>query len=116
MKDFGLWAFVKRSITPLGQPVAREPRMELVRREDVFDLHDKTTAQGFEDTHKAVNRSFHDGLSEITIITGRSGIMRQEFPHWMQNHPYVRSIEPIKCGGAFRVKLRKPNTPPDRPR
>lgn len=107
MKDYGLWAFVKRSITPLGQPVHREQRLHLIRREDVFDLHGKTTGEGFKATHEAIEWSLRDGLKEITVITGRSGVMRQEFPHWLENHPNVQSITPARCGGSFRVKLRK---------
>ena len=45
----------------------------------------------------------------ITVITGRSGQIAQEFPSWLHNRREIARVEPLNGGGAFRVTFRKIN-------
>lgn len=101
-----LWDVVKTRCTPLGQPRdPNEPRLVVEHGPDTIDLHHLT----IRDAHARVEQGLRYGartMKEMTVITGRSGEIRREFPSWADLHPNVRRIEPLNGGGAFRVILR----------
>lgn len=51
------------------------------------------------------------GTKEVTVVTGGSGRMREEFRHWCDGMPGVASCGEIRSAsgkvGSFRVRLRR---------
>ena len=93
---------------PLSQPPqARppKPRPQPVPSRTV-DLHGLTLAQAHDrilaqlDLWKGLTRS-------LVFVTGKSGLIRQEFSRWLQHHSAVSRIETLNGGGAFRVYYHK---------
>ncbi len=46
-------------------------------------------------------------LKKIEVITGKSGPIRREFPHWAENNHQVQYIENSWHGGSFIIKIQK---------
>jgi DNA-nicking Smr family endonuclease len=68
-----------------------------------LDLHGMTLAEAHATTNAFLA---HCHERSVTIVTGISGAIHREFPHWLDKHPIGR-IEPMNGGGAFRVHLRR---------
>lgn len=107
--DMSLWEHLKDSVTPLGEPRSPGETRYLVAKDSssYIDLHGYTIQAAHERVQRAIDRAREGGRDRLTIITGRSGDICQEFPTWAGLHPDVRSCEPLHGGGAFFLKLRK---------
>lgn len=100
-----LWARVCATVNKLGSP--RSPRSyapESVSEPLCLDLHGLTVQDAYDRTRAFLS---HSSASVVTVITGRSGIIRAEFPHWLDGFPEVASFGEQNGGGAFRIVLRK---------
>ena len=128
--DFHLWERVKRTVTPLHEkPFVTECREKLSRGWDwlvrpeawehepvqtlpdfpvhkCLDLHGMTIQQAHEEAVAYVRDAYWEGAREVTIVTGRSGDIRREFPTWMRLHERVRSFDTINGDGAFKVRIK----------
>jgi DNA-nicking Smr family endonuclease len=96
----------KQVISQKDVPVYTTPVREVLS----YDLHGMTVQQAFDHTIKLCARAYEYSLHQITIITGKSGQIRQEFEAWMDNPrlaAYVRFIRPLPNGGSFNVYIRK---------
>lgn len=110
MKDFSLWSYVKRTITPFGQPrrPSSDPRLVARKEPDSIDLHGYTIQGAHTATDRAIERALRMGRPSLTVITGKSGEICREFPEWAGLHPGVRGVRTLNGGGAFELRLRKP--------
>jgi len=105
------WAAIAKTVTPIDCP-ALNSRMARIRAAFiptpswVLDLHNTT----LEDAYRAVLDLLDEAIAyeapAITVITGKSGQICREFPHWAQRFP-IRDIEVLNGGGAFRLTMRK---------
>lgn len=113
LKDMHLWEIVKRRFAPLGQPSTgtRYQGGFAVACPEMIDLHGLTVQEAHERVRHYLIQATYGRLKRVTVITGRSGQIRQEFPTWAKLHPDVRSIRELNGGGAFEVRLR-PLPPP----
>ena len=116
-KDQALWDRVTSTVRRLGGGVVPEapPEVSLPaprsNKSPVLDLHGMTLT----DAHRTVLAHIEDAALEgklryVTIITGLSGSIHEEFPRWLESHKDVRIINPLRGGGAFEVWLRKKGT------
>jgi DNA-nicking Smr family endonuclease len=71
----------------------------------VLDLHGMTVQQAHQSVidHVTSNNSKHKW---VTIITGKSGVIRSEAESWLSSQPGVSSVTVAKSGGAFMVKFK----------
>lgn len=109
IRDHYLWSIVRARCVPLGQPVPGDPvtaRLEPAPKPGRLDLHNLTLAEAHVRTRAFIDEARASGKREIEIITGRSGKIRIEFPSWAAENDDVRAIEPLRGGGAYRVRLR----------
>jgi DNA-nicking Smr family endonuclease len=112
IKDMGLWNFVKSKIRPLGskapQRAASLP-MSLARAPvpPSIDLHGRTVQDAYDTVRTYVAAALAAGHENVVVVTGRSGTIRAEFPHWAEKLPGVRRAEVLPGDGAFRLKLRR---------
>lgn len=107
MDDYSnrLWKRVTGTVTKLGGPRQRKSRlMESDTIPTITDLHGMTTQQAYEHTKHFVHRS--DGSKKLTIITGKSGQIRNEFPHWMDKLPVVHAFAELPGSGAFNIWIK----------
>ena len=110
-RDRELWEQTITDVTriPCNRQRPDPPKRKRFYRDDPdprrIDLHGLTV----NDAHKTTGRFLDDsrarGLRDVTIITGRSGAIRDEFERWMENSG-VRRVEPLRNGGSYRVRLR----------
>lgn len=69
------------------------------------DLHGMTVQAASGRASAYVAEASRLGIKKVTVITGKSGQIRQEFPTWMELNTLVQSISEANGGGAFTVKL-----------
>ena len=73
--------------------------------EDVFvlDLHGMFVHDAYKRVESFLRESSTKKIKYVTIITGRSGQIRQEFPTWVSMSPYVKRTTVMNGGGAFKI-------------
>ena len=49
-------------------------------------------------------------MKYVTVITGK-GKMQEEFQHWVDTNPKLKSCELLPTGGAYKVYLNKNRRP-----
>lgn len=104
--DQETWDTYIRGVTPLGEPEPYRfsaPRFEPVRASRQIDLHGLSLADAYSAT-----MSFLTAVTDrsVTVVTGLSGAIKKEFPHWFTHLPNLR-IEEIHGGGAFKLRFRR---------
>jgi hypothetical protein len=114
--DLELWRQYIKGVDPVGsapRPYSRRPRFlefsTRYRKAKSLDLHGLTLQEAFLTFINFVKGAYLDKIPEITIITGRSGKIRQEFPGWV-DHPRIGNLirEVIaKNEGSFVIKFKK---------
>ena len=77
-------------------PRRAEPRCLDLHGLDVREAHHRTM-EYLQTTH----------ARSVTVVTGRSGRIRQEFCRWLEQCESVHRVEELNGGGAFRVHRRK---------
>ena len=68
-----------------------------------IDLHGMTVSEAHTMTRDYLKEASQRGEKSVTIITGRSGIIRKEFPSWLGVFPQVRTFNELNGGGAFKI-------------
>lgn len=76
-----------------------------------LDLHHCTIQQAFNKFHEFIYEHQSIGSSYVTVITGRSGKIQDEFPYWCKNIPSIQRIDPLdgdtEDAGSWRLFLKK---------
>ena len=107
-EEIELWNKVVNGSLRLQQQKINSPSSTtLIKRtkqqpKKCIDLHGMTIEQAHATTLQFLD-FWKDQTKSLVFITGKSGIIRQEFCHWVQN----ARIEMLNGGGAFRVFLKK---------
>lgn len=106
LKDLWLWRRVAETVTPLSEPKqpARPQPLARLGLITTLDLHGLTIRQAFEATRELIANGRAASLTHVTVITGRSGQIRQEFPIWLETFG-VRRYAELNGGGAFKIRL-----------
>lgn len=86
----------------ITQPLSLPTKSTKNQPKKCIDLHGMSIQQAHATTLQHLE-FWKDQTKSIVFITGKSGIIREEFCHWVQN----AKIEPLNGGGAFRVFLKK---------
>ncbi len=93
----------------------RKLRRGHLRPEARLDLHGHTQSQAFDALARFLAGAQAHGKRTVLVVTGKSGVLRQEVPRWLRvapNAPRVLSSETARPGdggdGALYVLLRKP--------
>lgn len=111
MDDKGkqLWKKVTATVNPIDGP--RSPRPKVVPElpePTIIDLHGMTIQEAYQRVRKFLYRHGNQLQNKlVTVITGKSGDIRREFPDWLDRISTVRSFTEMNGGGAFEVKLKK---------
>jgi DNA-nicking Smr family endonuclease len=109
--DQRLWEAVTADVKPLSRlpaltpPAKRqcppEPRLRAPGRH--LDLHGYTVAEAYDRLRAHLEQTER----RLTVVTGRSGVIRREFAAWLERDHRILQIEELNGGGAFRLHLRK---------
>lgn len=71
-----------------------------------LDLHGLKIQEAYEKTIKFIEESHKIKIFEIYIITGASGEIKKEFPHWVTSHKLIKFYELVNSG-EFKLWLIK---------
>jgi len=107
-KDIDIWLEYTKEITPIADCdrlhlLCPEPSLTLshIGHHSYLDLHGLSVQAAYKKTLEFIDRANQNGLKKVTIITGKSGAIRKEFPEWLSRY-HVTDIN----GGSFSVKIR----------
>jgi DNA-nicking Smr family endonuclease len=82
--------------------------------ESTLDLHGFSQDQAFDKLKEFVIKSFKQNHRVLLIITGKSGVLKQEIPRWLSLEPLASMILSLKeakqkdgGSGALYILLRK---------
>lgn len=111
-EDIKLWQAYVNNIQPIkvarvqGFPEKRKTtRKKHIR--SVLDLHNYTVQEAYEAFNNFVRKHYDILSKNILIITGKSGVIKTEFPTWASDNKYIRSFEAKNGGGAYTIKIAK---------
>lgn len=105
-----LWARVCATVNRLGSPRSPRPRPRFYEAPvaSCIDLHGITVDEAYHRTMEYLNESAPAaGLREVTVITGKSGVIRKEFPYWLERCSNIIVWQQQNDGGAFSIRLKK---------
>lgn len=71
----------------------------------IFDLHGYPVEIAFKLCRSALEAYKNKGIRNVEVITGKSGVIRKEFPFWMENLGYKATV--AKHDGSFIVSFPK---------
>jgi dsDNA-specific endonuclease/ATPase MutS2 len=110
-----IWNRVVETLTPIGchgkpkvaprQVITTKPSRPS-RPSRTIDLHGLSVMDAFLEVRSFIEDSMLDNARSVTIITGKSGLIRAEFIQWLENLP-VSKYELLNNGGAFKIFLKK---------
>jgi DNA-nicking Smr family endonuclease len=72
-----------------------------------FDLHGYPVEIAFKLCRSTLEVYRNKGFKNVEVITGKSGVIRKEFPFWMENLGYKAIV--AKHDGSFIVSFPKAN-------
>lgn len=103
-----LWLSYMEKLTSLPAMVPCRPVSKLNYK---LDLHNFTVHQAFLRCQDFIGQHIQQGSHYVTIITGRSGQIADEFPAWCRNIPAIKKIVPLDgnmdSAGSWMLMLRK---------
>ena len=70
----------------------------------ILDLHGYYIHEAWEEFKKFIDDS--QNMKYVTVITGK-GKMQEEFQHWVDTNPKLKSCELLPTGGAYKVYYKK---------
>ena len=70
----------------------------------ILDLHGYYIQDAWKEFKRFVDEC--DEMKYITVITGK-GKIQEEFEHWVEINPMLKSCELLPTGGAYKVNYNK---------
>lgn len=105
--DNELWQLYINGILKLT-PRHNIPKGKVITLENtsyVLDLHNHTVNAAYKKFNDFVDKHISLGTKQIMIITGKSGIIKNEFEIWCENLQ-IKKIILRPNGGSYFLKLR----------
>ncbi len=95
--------------------MAKSKKIDFIKIDACTDLHGLTQEDAFACLENFIPLSFQQGCKNILVITGESGVLKENAPRWLQYNElfcqYISDISPapIHLGGsgAFVVRFKK---------
>jgi len=110
-RDRSLWKRIASTVTRLGLPQPCRPAMMPIIMSSIafpttLDLHGYKIHDAYLKTIEYLKNARYHNLKTVIIITGKSGKINEEFPYWLDKMSFIRSINQINGGGAWRVIIK----------
>tara|TARA_E500000318_G_scaffold83060_1_gene78616 strand:- start:619 stop:873 length:255 start_codon:yes stop_codon:yes gene_type:complete len=71
-----------------------------------MDLHGLTLDEAYDRVKEAFRDCHAKGIRKLKVITGRSGEICRQFPHWAQLDDNVKSVKLNRDGGSYFVRIK----------
>lgn len=108
------WERFCKSVVPLQKtnkithiPKNNRKPVKRYKLDNKLDLHYENLDISFKKVNDYIDTAKEQNIKKVTIITGKSGIIKEEFPKWMENNNKVRSSTLNDNKGSFKIKLSK---------
>lgn len=107
--DIGLWRAYTNNVVPLGQPIppSNIRRVPIqVYWHPVLDLHGMTVHDAWKKCRDHIEQAKLNKQKKITVITGRSGQISEEFGKWIGEWGYSLRTKSQNGGGCWFIQLK----------
>ncbi len=94
-----------QKVRPTRSATTSPPKPVVPSQPTTLDLHGMTLQEAHRATLDFIAGS--GSHKKLTIITGKSGQIRQEFERWLEGIAKIHSVKPKCDGGAFTVRILK---------
>lgn len=74
-----------------------------------LDLHNKSVKEAYNAVETYIEKAKEQEVKKVNIITGKSGVIKNEFQNWAELNPNIRLSTMNKNEGSFSIKLAKAN-------
>lgn len=108
------WENFCRGVEPLQkkETIVYQIRKRVIPKKRYYidkklDLHNKTIQEAYDEVDDYLDRAKEQSVKNVTIITGKSGPIKEEFPKWMERNNKVRENNLLKNQGSYSVKMKK---------
>ena len=71
-----------------------------------MDLHGLTLDEAYNRVKDAFADCYSKGIRKLKVITGRSGEICRQFPHWAELDTHVKSCKLNRDGGSYFVRIK----------
>ena len=72
-----------------------------------LDLHGFTLEDAYQEFTDFIYEAYQGRIPKVEVITGKSGQIRKEFPHWAESSHQIQYIEQSWHEGSFVVKIQR---------
>lgn len=72
-----------------------------------LDLHGYTVNDAYYKTNDFIYENYIRNNKSIIVITGKSGQIHKEFKMWVSTNKYVKNIEILGKGGAYKILIKR---------
>jgi len=102
-----LWYRIFHHPFSINPKIIREVRQQKERASfnTTIDLHGLSLQSAFDKTFSHIDHAKKLKITEITVITGKSGDICREFPNWLTYRPDIKKISPLNGGGAYLISF-----------
>lgn len=108
--DYELWFNYVNNFKNENYKYSKNNFLERKRNsEEILDLHGLTLEESYNIVKEFLITSKTRNITKIIVITGKSGIIRKEFPLWLENFKEKKLIINYKKinDGSFQLKIMK---------
>jgi len=71
-----------------------------------MDLHGLTLDEAYNRVKDAFADCYSKGIRKLKVITGQSGEICRQFPHWAELDAHVKSCKLNRDGGSYFVRIK----------
>lgn len=110
--DIKLWETYTKVIVPINikyENISRKNKRIKVNNISIstkLDLHNYTVQDAYRLFNEFIQHHYDFLNKRLVVITGKSGIIRQEFESWCKQNRHIRSVILQGDGGSYMVKLK----------
>ena len=72
-----------------------------------MDLHGLTLDEAYNRVKDAFADCYFKGIRKLKVITGRSGEICRQFPHWAELDAHVNSCTLNRDGGSYSIRIKE---------
>jgi len=109
--DKNLWEDYTKNVVPIRSSKFLMPLNNIKKttkysqKSNILDLHNYKIQDAFVTFKDFIESHISMKSKKVLIITGKSGLIKQEFSYWILNNKHIKSYVLKNDGGAFDIKL-----------
>jgi hypothetical protein len=105
--ELELWHHYIEQVQPIAHtriiPNRNNTLMSRGRWRPFLDLHGRSIQDAYASCIDHFEYARQNGVSRVTVVTGRGGLIAREFPEWLKNWGLYRKAKSKNGGGCWII-------------